>query len=483
MPSLLHQLLSSDQFVPHGHCYLWKSGLVILNVTSDAVIGAAYYSIPILLLYIVRKRGDVPFDWVFFLFASFILACGTGHLMDIWTLWYPTYWLSGTIKALTAAISLGTGIVLISLIPNILAIPSPKQLQFAYERLEQEVVDRRQAEAELQRSEALLREQTQQLVQTLNELKQAQTQLIHTEKMSSLGQLVAGVAHEINNPVSFIYGNLNHVGAYTQDLLDLIKFYQQHPASKDATIQQYQEEIDLEFLTEDLPKTLSSMKLGTERIRQIVLSLRNFSRFDQAEIKAVDIHEGIDSTLLILQHRLKAQSNQPEITVSKIYGHLPLVECYPGQLNQVLMNILSNAIDALETRWESSPTMAPEPRHLQVADASTPAATVWHPEIRIDTEVVNSQHIAIRITDNGTGIPDPARSRLFDPFFTTKPIGKGTGLGLSISYQIVVDKHGGTLECHSELGQGTEFVITIPIQAVHSPIGSALAPRSITVNC
>lgn len=483
MPSILHHLLSSEQFVPHGHCYLWKSGLVLLNVTSDTVIGTAYYSIPLLLLYIVRKRGDVPFDWVFFLFASFILACGTGHLMDIWTLWHPTYWLSGTIKALTAAISLGTGIVLVSLIPKILAIPSPKQLRCAYERLEQEVLDRRQAEVELQNSEALLREQTQQLVQTLNELKQTQTQLIHTEKMSSLGQLVAGVAHEINNPVSFIYGNLDHVGAYTQDLLQLIKLYQQRLPLKDATLQQYQDTIDLDFLLEDLPKTLSSMKLGTERIRQIVLSLRNFSRFDQAEIKAVDIHEGIDSTLLILQHRLKAQSHQPEIRVSKIYGQLPLIECYPGQLNQVLMNILSNAIDALETCLESdtdsySATPSPATTH-----AETSVATTWQPEIWIYTEVIDQQQIKIRIVDNGTGIPESARSRLFDPFFTTKSVGKGTGLGLSISYQIIVEKHGGKLECQSELGQGTEFSITIPTQAQPSPIGSSPTLRSVTVNC
>lgn len=482
MPSILHHLLSSEQFVPHGHCYLWKTGLVLLNITSDAVIGAAYYSIPLLLLYIVRKRGDVPFDWVFFLFASFILACGTGHLMDIWTLWHPTYWLSGTIKALTAAISLGTGIVLISLIPKILSIPSPKQLQLAYQRLEQEVLDRRQAEAELQTSEALLREQTQQLVQTLNELKQTQTQLIHTEKMSSLGQLVAGVAHEINNPVSFIYGNLNHVEIYTQDLLRLIKLYQQSAVGS-ATIQQYQNEVDLDFLLEDLPKTLASMKLGADRIRQIVLSLRNFSRFDQAEIKAVDIHEGIDSTLLILQHRLKAQSHRLEITVSKCYGQLPLVECCPGQLNQVFMNILSNAIDALETCLESHTQPVTQHQALENTHRSTYQTTSWQPEIQIYTEVVEPQRIKIRIADNGTGISDHARSRLFDPFFTTKPIGKGTGLGLSISYQIIVEKHGGSLECNSVLGQGTEFVATIPTQAQHSSIGSSPTLRSVTVNC
>ncbi|MEB3338657.1 MAG: GAF domain-containing protein, partial [Leptolyngbyaceae bacterium] len=285
--------------------------------------------------------------------------------------------------------------------------------------------------------------QAQQLIETVHKLKETQAQLVQTEKMSSLGQMVAGIAHEINNPVNFIAGNLTYANNYLQDLLSLVKLYQECYPNPVPAIQERTEEIDLEFLIEDLSKLLSSMQIGTERIRQIVLSLRNFSRLDEADKKPVNIHEGIDSTLLILQSRLKAQPNQAEIQIIKQYGELPVVECYAGQLNQVFMNILSNAIDALEDR--------PAPR-----------------TITITTEILQEksptrQHILIRIRDNGSGMPESVRQKLFDPFFTTKPVGKGTGLGLSISYQIVVEKHGGLLKCLSEPGQGSEFWIQIPV--------------------
>lgn len=281
-------------------------------------------------------------------------------------------------------------------------------------------------------SEAQLHEKSQQLA----------AQLVQSEKMSSLGSFVAGVAHEINNPVSFIYGNLTYADEYTQDLLKLLQLYQQcypHPTSEIQTIIK---EIDLNFLMEDLPKLLNSMKVGAERITEIVRSLRNFSRLDESEMKAVDIHEGIDSTLLILQHRLLAKPGFPEIQIIKEYGNLPLVECFAGQLNQVFINILANAIDALEEGvgygvWET-------------------------PQIRIRTELTTNKHVIIRIADNGSGIPETVQKRLFDPFFTTKPVGKGTGLGLSISYQIVAEKHKGKLQCISSPGEGAEFVIIIP---------------------
>ncbi|MBE9004304.1 HAMP domain-containing protein [Fortiea sp. LEGE XX443] len=279
------------------------------------------------------------------------------------------------------------------------------------------------------------------LKQTLKELKQTQLQLIQTEKMSSLGQLVAGVAHEINNPVTFIYGNLEYAEQYIQDILNLIQLYQQHYPHPHPHIQKVIEEVDLEYLIEDLPKILISMQVGAERIHQIVLSLRIFSRLDEAEFKAANIHDGIDSTLLILQHRLKAQTHRPEIQVIKEYCELPQIYCFVGQLNQVFMNILANAIDALDEAWENG--LSP------------------HPFIRISSEY-NNENIIIRVADNGIGIPKELQQRLFDPFFTTKPIGKGTGLGLSISYQIVTEKHGGLLECISSTGKGTEFVITLP---------------------
>ena len=262
--------------------------------------------------------------------------------------------------------------------------------------------------------------------------------------MSSLGQLVAGVAHEINNPVNFIHGNLSHADDYTQDLIGLVELYQTHVPNPPAIIQSTTSAIDLDFLKDDLPKVLSSMRVGSERIREIVRSLRSFSRLDEAEFKAVDIHEGIDSTLMILQSRLKTKLD-PDIQIIKEYGTLPLVDCYPGQLNQVLMNILSNAIDAVE-----------EGRNSKLANAFSPSITIC-------TRVIPSNRIAIQIADNGSGIDEQVRSRLFDPFFTTKTVGKGTGLGLSISYQIVTEKHKGRLVCQSALGQGATFIIEIPI--------------------
>ncbi|MBW4564673.1 MAG: GAF domain-containing protein [Mojavia pulchra JT2-VF2] len=292
-------------------------------------------------------------------------------------------------------------------------------------------------------------QQTQKLTQALHDLQETQTQLIQTEKMSSLGQLVAGIAHEINNPVNFIYGNLAHVSDYTEDLLEMLALYKQHFVSPSPEIRERAEEIDLEFLIGDLPKTLSSMKVGIDRIRQIVLGLRNFSRLDEAEMKAVNIHEGIDNTLLILQHRLKAKPESPAIKLVKDYGELPLVECYAGQLNQVFMNVLSNAIDALE-------------------DYKEPQSETYSSTITIHTAVGeirdNVESVVIRIVDNGPGIPEALRARICDPFFTTKPVGKGTGLGLSISYKIVVDKHGGVFKCDSQPGLGTEFWIEIPIR-------------------
>jgi two-component system, NtrC family, sensor kinase len=273
--------------------------------------------------------------------------------------------------------------------------------------------------------------------------------------MSSLGQLVAGVAHEINNPVNFIHGNLNYVQNYIQDLMGFIKLYQHHYPDPVAEIQTEAEMIDLEFLQVDLPKMLSSMRMGTDRICQIVQSLRNFSRMDEAEFKSVDIHEGLDSTLMILQHRLKDQPGRPAISVFKDYGQLPQVECYPGQLNQVFMNILVNAIDAIE--------------ELNIKQFRQ--AIRQHPgEITIRTAVLNSQWLQVAISDNGIGIPEAVKQQIFNPFFTTKPVGKGTGMGMSISHQIIAEKHGGKLFCTSTSGTGAEFVIQVPLrQQLYEP--------------
>ena len=284
--------------------------------------------------------------------------------------------------------------------------------------------------------------QAQQIEQTLQQLQKAQSQLVQSEKMSSLGQLVAGVAHEINNPVNFIYGNLIHANNYTEDIISLLKLYEQEYPQPTPEIQEEIEALDLDFLVSDLPKIIKSMMVGAQRIREIVQSLRTFSRLDEAEMKTVDIHEGIESTLMILQHRLKPKQKNQGIEIIKQYGNLPKIVCFPGQLNQVFMNLIANAIDALEEGVSSQ--------------VSTPTIT-------ITTKTIQSDRVAIHIADNGTGISAKVRQRLFDPFFTTKPIGVGTGLGLSISYQIVVDRHGGKINCFSEPGQGTEFVIEIPV--------------------
>ncbi|HEY9875341.1 MAG TPA: ATP-binding protein, partial [Candidatus Obscuribacterales bacterium] len=284
--------------------------------------------------------------------------------------------------------------------------------------------------------------QTQQLQQALHDLKQTEARLIQTEKMSGLGQMVAGIAHEINNPVNFISGNLDHTNNYIEDLLNIIKLYQECYPNPDVRIIEQAEDIDLEFLMEDLPKMLSSMRVGADRISQIVLSLRNFSRLDEADMKPVNIHEGIDSTLLIVQNRFKPTStNKLGIQLIKEYGDLPKVDCYAGQLNQVFMNIISNAVDALES-----------------AEVKPSTPTIW-----IRTEIKpDGKSVVIRIRDNGSGMTPDVLKRLFDPFFTTKPVGKGTGLGLSICYQII-EKHRGLLKCESELGRGAEFSIEIPL--------------------
>lgn len=332
-------------------------------------------------------------------------------------------------------------------------------------RLLQDIWDRQRVEDALRQSEAQLRQQAQQLQKALHELQQTQSQLIQAEKMSSLGQLVAGIAHEINNPVNFIYGNLSYAAQYIEDLLYLLKLYRQAYPNPTPEIIQQSEKVDLEFLMADLPKLLNSMKVGAERIRQIVLSLRNFSRLDEADKKRVDIHEGIDSTLLILQHRLKGKQGLPPIQVIKDYSILPPVDCYAGTLNQVFMNILSNAIDAIEQAYSQQKNTNTDDKNSSISSNSECPL----PMIRIRTEMIENERVVVRIADNGVGMPESVRSRLFEPFFTTKPVGKGTGLGLSISYQIVVEKHHGRLECISEPGKGTEFIIEIPIKQQKRP--------------
>ncbi len=286
--------------------------------------------------------------------------------------------------------------------------------------------------------------QTTELNQTIRQLKEAQVQLLHSEKMSSLGELMASIVHEINNPVSFIYGNLSHVEIYAQDLLHLLRLYQEEYPNPSKDIQNQIEEMELDFLLEDLPKVMSSMQMGSDRIREIVKSMQNFSRSDNSNMTLCDLHDSIDSTVLILRNRLNPQKNRRDIDIVKDYGKLPLVECYAGQLNQVFMNLISNAIDALEEAAEEKPDTLLK--------------------IYIRTELAENDRVRVRIADTGLGISPQVKERMFEQFFTTKKIGKGTGLGLSIVYKILVENHLGILRCESEPGKGTEFIIELPVQ-------------------
>lgn len=313
-------------------------------------------------------------------------------------------------------------------------------------------------------AESQLKHKNRELEETLKQLGQTQAQLIQAEKMSSLGQLVAGIAHEINNPVSFIYGNIIYANEYATNLLQLCSLYQEHYPEPVAAISEFSEQIEMEFMKEDFPHLLNSIQTGADRIREIVLSLRNFSRLEESDIKRVDIHEGIDSALLILQHKLKENGRNRPIEIVKEYGMLPPVQCYVGQLNQVFMNILSNAIDALANIRNRKLELASAADGERQNFSTLPLACDAFPLIRIRTEVLENNRVAIAISDNGPGMAESVKYRIFDPFFTTKPVGKGTGLGLSISYQIVVERHRGKLDCISTPGGGTEFAIEIPIK-------------------
>ncbi|MEG4962199.1 MULTISPECIES: ATP-binding protein [unclassified Microcoleus] len=506
MQEMWKTFFSSGPFIPHGHCYLWQTPLVWLHLTSDSIIALAYFSIPITLVYFISKREDLPFDWIFAMFGGFIVACGITHIFEVWTLWYPTYWVSGTMKAITAIISFATAILLVDLMPQALALPSPAQLESANLLLEAEIVERQLAECALQKAKeeleirveertgelksqtqnlelanrllaseiverqlaeaalqkakeeleirveertAELKCQTQQIEQALSELKQAQSNLIQSEKMSSLGQLVAGVAHEINNPINFIYGNVTPAREYADSLLEVVNIYQEQYPNPLPVVKEKLKSVDLDFIKSDLRKILISIKKGAERILGIVKSLRIFSRHDEAEMKLADIHEGIDSTLMILQSRLNANPGLVSIQVIKEYGNLPQIECYPGQLNQVFMNILANAIDALEEDSHSQSIAANEANPRQ---------------IKISTQILDSEVVEIRISNNGSEITESVRNQLFNPFFTTKPVGKGIGLGLSIGYQIITARHKGELQCISAPGKGAEFIIKIPMR-------------------
>ena len=332
--------------------------------------------------------------------------------------------------------------------------------------LAEEVIARIDNQLRLKAQEKQLEQKAKQLELTLKNLQNTQAQLIQTEKMLSLGRMVAGIAHEINNPIGFISGNLTYARQYFQELMSFIKLYQQTYPHPTPEIQQLSEKIDLDFLIEDWLKLTDSMQVGAERIQGIIQSLKSFSRLNEADLKPIDIHEGINSTLLLLQHRCKTEGNSNEIQVIKKYGQLPQVTCYASQMNQVFMYLLNNAIDALENQ--------PEPRVITI----TTSVAICQQTTNDKQPTTNC--IVIKIADNGIGMSQDVLDKIFDPFFTTKPIGSGTGLGLSICHQIVVEKHNGKIRCISTPRQGTEFSVEIPTTN-RERIAGNLAPLSTGV--
>jgi len=317
-----------------------------------------------------------------------------------------------------------------------------------------DITERLAMETSLRDSQEKFQQQTEQLEQTLQKLNSATTQLIQKHKTSVLGQIITGVTHEINNPVNFISGNINLAINYVQNLFYLIDMYQENYPQSLPEIESEIEEIELDFIKEDLPKLLETMMIGGERIRDVVRSLRQFSGLEVESIKTVDIHKGLDSTLLILQNQFQGKGNCPDINVVKKYGSLPHVECYPGELNQVFMHIFINAIDALEEKYQDLRIKKINPQ-------------LFEPEILITTEL-KDDYIAIAITDNGIGMVEEVYNRIFEPLFTTKKSEKRIGLGLSISQELIADKHQGKLSCKSLIGEGTEFAIEIPIKLSNS---------------
>ncbi len=448
---------SSTSYMPHGNCYLWQTPLVQLHVVSDALIAIAYFSIPIMLVYFAyQRRSHLPFS-LFLMFGAFITLCGVGHLLEIWTLWHPAYWLTGVEAAMTALVSCYTAVALYTLLPQFLALKTPDELEAVNQQLREEAIHRQVIADELitlnQNLEELVAARTQELEQRNEALKQAQAQLVQSEKMAALGQMVGGIAHEVNNPLSFIHGNLTHTEGYADDLFTAIARYEAEYPTPAASLADDLEALDLPYIREDFPKVIGSMRSGADRIKQVMTALRSFSRLDESGAKQADIHEGLNSSIEILMNRIAAMPRT--IAIEKSYdAQVTPFQCFPGPLNQVFFNVLSNGLDAIEQRLATGETFTPllriETRLKTVDSASKPGTQ-------------EASLVQIQILDNGKAIAPSEQEHVFDPFFTTKDVGQGTGLGLSQAYQTVVTQHGGQLRFEERQPDLKALIIELPI--------------------
>ena len=430
---------------PHGYCLSWQPHLLWLHAVSDLVTAVAYFTIPAMLLLLVRRRQDLQFSWMFVLFGVFILACGGTHVMNLWTLWRPDYLAAGVLKAITALASVGTAAMLIPLLPKAVALPGPAQWEAVHQSLRREIGERKEAEDEVLRLNRELELRVQELHAQIADRKRLEGQLVQSEKLASLGQLTAGVAHEINNPMGYVFSNFGTLEDYFGKLMAMLAAYEEAEGTlaasgEAARLESLRAELELDYLKEDIPELMEQSMQGIARVRQIVLDLKDFSRANTAEPwQRSSLHHGIDSTLNIIASEIRYSAD-----VVKHYGELPDIECQPSHLNQVIMNLLVNAAHAI----------GPQRGTITIRTGHQ-AGQVW-----------------LEVADTGAGIAPDILPRIFDPFFTTKPVGKGTGLGLSIAYG-VVQRHHGSIEARSEPGHGTCFRIVLPVRQPHA---QALAP-------
>jgi signal transduction histidine kinase len=431
----LNNFLTSGPFIPHGHCYLWNPHLVWLHAVSDALIALSYYSIPITLVYFVQKRKDLPFNWIFLLFGAFIILCGSTHIMEIWTLWLPFYWQAGFVKAITALASVFTAVMLIPLVPQVLALPSPAQLEAANLALSAEITERKRAEAALRETVEQLQSEIAERQRVEKNLRAAQNQIIVQEKLASLGSLTAGIAHEIRNPLNFV----NNFAQLSADLA-------QELSSEIDSQKSRLEPSAIEYITDilnDIERNVNKINEHGGRAARIVSNMLLHARGEKGEWSATDINTLVEEAIKLAYHGMRGNEPMFNVSLKTAYDNsIEQIKIVPPDINRALINILSNACYAVNEKKK------------QMGD-------IFIPELCVQTKNLG-ERVEIEIQDNGFGIPQSALDKIFHPFFTTKPPGEGTGLGLSITHDIIVQQHRGELKVETAAGKSTTFIIILP---------------------